>query len=93
MKRPVKRKKRGLLSYRMPRSQRIFRLDAEIGKYLMELPSALTEAEIIRFFNINKKMFDARARRIAPILKEAEKRNIMDLLYQMGKEPRGKKRV
>lgn len=91
-KKTSRRDRKAIPKYRMPRDKRIFRLDAEIGRFLMDSLDAMTKAEIIRHFGISERRFNARARNIAPILKKFEKQQVMELLFEMGKErPEGKK--
>lgn len=77
--------------YEMPKTKREFYLDVEVGKWLLEFPDALTKTEIIKRFRTSGKKFDERAIIIAPLLKEHERMQIIDLLLEMGRERAAKK--
>ncbi len=74
--------------YVLPRNKRRFKLDVEIGRYLLETPDALSREEIIKYFGIGSRQFNQRARMLAPILKADEIERITKLLLEMGKPRR-----
>lgn len=78
--------------YNMPRSKMAFRLDAEIGRHLMDNPDAMTKVEILRHFGISERKFNARAKIITPLLSWSERQQVMSLLFEMGKERPGDKK-
>jgi len=84
VRRQVKPMKIRLPKYDKPKDDRLFRLDVEIGRNLLELPDALSERKIMKYFGIDKQKFNERARAIAPTLKAAQMQDVVDLLVAMG---------
>lgn len=69
-------------------SRRKFRVDVEIGRFLLETPDALSKAEIMRDFDLSMTQFVKRAKYLARVIDARERKELQDLLKTMGKTGR-----